>query len=149
MARPRKTDEEKTVMIGLEKQDVDILDACIRHEMRIDTFMEGYLTGTSNPTTREVAKAKRLLLGKIIREKLAHPLQPDRITISVPTCIYFKYILPVKDWTISYPEIKNWLRSENTRLNNEAPKPLQMIMKASNSMREMHVMKLEQEDEAP
>ena len=107
---PTKADDEKAVVIRLEKRRVEMLDAFIFKKL----IQAAAFTGDC-PTPRQVAGARRRFLGDLIEGQLGFEAQhPTKLTI----------LAPGMGGAEEMRECADWLRAQEERLLEEAPEPI-------------------------
>ena len=128
MARPKKSEEDKTVPIYLERKFVAMLDSYIERQLQEQWILNGGLkNNTPAPTRIMFANARRHYLGEIIEGKLGVEAQhPDKI----------KIIAPVAGHHLYFYEAAEWLRREEKRLEQEAPEPIKIALQSNKEILE-------------
>ena len=112
--RPQKADDEKAVVIRLEKRHVEMLDAFIFKKL-----IEAAAFTGDDPTPRQVAGARRRFLGDLIEDQLGFKAQhPTKLTIFAAAFGNAR----------TMGEVTDWLRAQEERLLEEAPEPIKTAL---------------------
>ena len=119
--RPEKADDEKAVVIRLEKRHVAMLDAFIFKELTQAAVFTG-----DHPTPHQVAGARRRFLGDLIEGQLGFEARyPTSLTI----------FAPVFGSARTIGEVVDWLGAQEERLLEEAPEPIRAALEMNKLMR--------------
>ncbi len=113
--RPTKADDEKAVVIRLEKRHVAMLDAFISKELTQAAVFTG-----DYPTPHQVAGARGRFLGDLIEGQLGFEARhPTSLTISTT---------PVFGNARTIGEVVDWLGAQEERLLEEAPESIRSAL---------------------
>lgn len=128
MARPKKSEDDKSVMIGLEKKYIDMIDEKIENEMIFRNYKQG--SKELLPTSHQIASARRAFLGRLIESQLGFEANfPVSIEISVPISA---------NLLSGFDEVNEWVQREQERLEKEAPEIIKYCLENN---RKVHRLK--------
>ncbi len=112
MARPRKQEGHTSVQIRVKEVTAKKLDGAIRQRVAMEQVASGGLKALRPVTEHELAEHRREWLSEIVEEEFGVEAKAIRLRVTA------------SGNAEDLKEVRDWLTTEETRLNAEAPPAL-------------------------